>query len=152
MDNPSSPPNETNPTPTPPTPAVLSVGGASISTPKLFAILSYALIFVGLPFCIVPLVMRDDEFSLFHAKQASGIACLQLGAGLFWLISMLASVVFPPMICVAAPVVFGVAIGALVLHVVGLVNAASDKQVPVPWVGKLIDDAFKGLRVKRLNA
>ena len=36
---------------------------------KIFAILSYVLNFVGLPFFLVPLIMRNNAFSLYHAKQ-----------------------------------------------------------------------------------
>ncbi|NQT92531.1 MAG: hypothetical protein HQ559_07205, partial [Lentisphaerae bacterium] len=36
---------------------------------KAFAVLSYALGIVGIPFFLVPLIMRNNEFSLFHAKQ-----------------------------------------------------------------------------------
>ena len=36
---------------------------------KAFAILSYVLNFLGIPFWLVPLIMRNNSFSLYHAKQ-----------------------------------------------------------------------------------
>ena len=35
---------------------------------RTFAILSYALSFISIPFFLVPLIMRNNEFSLYHAK------------------------------------------------------------------------------------
>lgn len=40
---------------------------------KLWAMLSYASMFMGFPIFIVPLAMRDNEFALYHARQAAGI-------------------------------------------------------------------------------
>jgi hypothetical protein len=40
---------------------------------KLWAIISYASLFIGVPVCLAPLVMRDDAFALYHAKHATAI-------------------------------------------------------------------------------
>ncbi len=38
---------------------------------KMFAMLSYASMFIGFPVCVLPLAMRDNAFALYHAKQAT---------------------------------------------------------------------------------
>jgi len=38
---------------------------------KMWAILSYASMFVGFPVCVLPLAIRDNEFALYHARHAT---------------------------------------------------------------------------------
>jgi uncharacterized membrane protein len=105
---------------------------------KAFAILSYALGIVGLPFFLVPLIMRNNTFSLYHAKQ-----CL-----LLWLAGVVAftagfALVF---LCIGMVLLPLVGVGLLVLDILGLVNAVNGRQQPVPLIGKLAEDWFKGIK------
>lgn len=43
---------------------------------KGMAYLAYASIFLGFPVFIIPLIQRDNPFSLYHARQAAGIYVL----------------------------------------------------------------------------
>ncbi len=104
---------------------------------KTFAILSYALGIIGIPFFLVPLIMRNNAFSLYHAKQ-----CL-----LLWLFGVVAGVAGFALVflCIGLVILPLVGIGLLVLDILGLVNAINGRQQPVPLVGKLADDWFKGI-------
>ncbi len=105
---------------------------------RTFAILSYALSLIGLPFFLVPLIMRNNEFSLYHAKQ-----CL-----LLWLGGIVVSVVGVPLmaVCIGLILVPVAGLFLLVLDIMGLVNAIKGEQKPVPLIGKYADDWFKGLK------
>ena len=111
-----------------PTNPSTGAGGAMdpsvIANGKVFAILSYVLNIVGLPFCIVPLVMKDNAFSLYHAKQALGLWIVGLGVGVVCMILM------------------------IVLNVMGLMNAINDKCATVPVVGEMFAGWFKGITAK----
>lgn len=104
---------------------------------KTFAILSYALSFIGIPFFLVPLIMRNNEFSLFHAKQ-----CLVL-----WLAGIVASVVGMLLmaVCIGAILLPAAAIFLLVLTIMGLISAINGEAKPLPVIGKWGIDWFKGV-------
>lgn len=105
---------------------------------KLFAILSYALSLIGLPFFLVPLIMRNNEFSLYHAKQ-----CLIL-----WLGGIAVSVVggILSAICIGVVILLAGWIFLLVLNIIGLINSVKGLQKPLPLIGKWGEDWFKGLQ------
>jgi uncharacterized membrane protein len=119
-------------------------GGAGAPLPKdveegkTFAILSYALGLIGLPFFIVPLIMRNNEFSLYHAKQ-----CLIL-----WLLGVAGGVVSGVLmvVCIGAVLAPIVGLACLVLDVIGLMNAVNGRQQPLPLIGKWGEEWFKGLK------
>ncbi|MFO7870904.1 MAG: DUF4870 domain-containing protein [Kiritimatiellia bacterium] len=121
----------------PPEAPASSVPAAEIEEGKMFAVLSYALSFVGLPFFIVPLIMRNNALALYHAKQ-----CL-----LLWLAGVAVGVVSVPLTLVCIGVVLGPAAGIfiLVLCIMGLINAAKGVMEPVPLIGKWAEDWFKGI-------
>ncbi len=105
---------------------------------RTFAILSYALGLVGLPFFIIPLIIRNNEFSLYHAKQ-----CL-----LLWLAGRVVSIVGVPLmaVCIGFILVPAAGIFLLVLDILGLVNSIKGDQKPLPLIGKYAEDWFKGLK------
>lgn len=105
---------------------------------KSFAVLSYALNFVGLPFFLVPLIMRNNEFSLFHAKQ-----CL-----IIWLGGIVASAVGVPLsvVCIGLVILPVAAVFLLVLNIMGLINAAKGELKPLPLIGQWAVDWFKGIK------
>lgn len=125
--------NETAQTP----PAAGSPFPKEVEEGRTFAILSYALGLVGLPFFLVPLIMRNNEFSLYHAKQ-----CL-----LLWLAGIVVSVVGSMLmvVCIGFILLPAAVIFLLVLDIMGLINAVKGEQKPVPLVGKYAQDWFKGI-------
>lgn len=104
---------------------------------KPFAILSYALGLIGLPFFLVPLIMRNNDFALYHAKQ-----CLIL-----WLFGIVGSVVSGILAFICIGIILGVAIAilVLVLDIIGLVNAVNGEKKPLPWIGPFAEEWFKGV-------
>ena len=104
---------------------------------KAFAVLSYVLSFLGLPFFLVPLIMRNNAFSLYHAKQ-----CLML-----WLVAIVGSAISVPLsvVCIGVVVALVVGIFCLVVNIIGLIGAAKGEAKPLPLVGKYAEEWFKGL-------
>ncbi len=101
---------------------------------KTFAILSYVIGFIGLPFFLVPLITRKNEFALYHAKQ-----CLML-----WLAAIAVS--FVNIVPCLGQIVWLVAIVALlVFNVLGLINATKGEAKPLPLIGKWGEEWFKGI-------
>lgn len=116
----------------------VAIGAAEMEEGKVFAILCYVLCVFGVPFWILPLVLRNNEFSLFHAKQ-----CLML-----WIVAMISMPIASLLILavigfVLVPIVL---IGLLVLVVIGLVGAANGEMKPLPIIGKYAVEWFKGVR------
>lgn len=102
---------------------------------RTFAILSYALALVFLPFFLVPLIMRNNEFALYHAKQ-----CLIICLG-----GMAVFVLCIPLFCISFILAPAGVIFVFVLDIMGLMNAVKGVQAPVPLIGKYADDWFKGI-------
>ena len=116
------PPPDVPPPPAPPTAS--EAGEASFSPEeieagKTFAILTYALSFVGLPFFLVPLIMRDNDFSLYHAKQFLMLVILGITGGI---IGSLTSV-----ICIGFIILPVVSIFCLVCVVIGLIDTINGR-------------------------
>src|SRR6267154_2797167 len=97
-----------------------------ISEGKAFAIISYVLNFLRLPFWLVPLIMRNNDFALYHAKQ-----CMTL-----WIFAMVASVACVPFffVCIGVPLFIAVCVAVLVLNIIGLVNACNGQAKPMPLI------------------
>lgn len=69
-------------------------GGAVSEDGKLWALLSYGGLFVGLPLWIAPLLMRNDAFALHHARQGAIIFAYGFVlAGIYVVGSVLISIV-----------------------------------------------------------
>jgi uncharacterized membrane protein len=104
---------------------------------KAFAILSYALSLIGLPFFLVPLIMRNNAFSLFHAKQ-----CLML-----WIAGIVVGVISGLLTAVCIGPVIGLiaCIALLVFCIMGLINASKGVATPLPLIGGWAEDWFKGI-------
>lgn len=105
---------------------------------KAFAILSYALSFIGIPFFLVPLIMRNNAFALYHAKQ-----CLIL-----WLASIALMIIsgILTVICIGPILALVGGIAIFVLFIMGLIKAVNGESVPVPLVGKWGEEWFKGIQ------
>ena len=104
---------------------------------RTFAILSYALSFISIPFFLVPLIMRNNEFSLYHAKQCLMIWLAGIAVGIVGSLLMV--------VCIGAILLPAGMIFLLVLAVMGLMNAVQGRQKPVPVIGKFAEDWFKGI-------
>jgi len=105
---------------------------------KAFAILSYAISFLGLPFFVIPLIQRNNKFSLYHAKQ-----CLML-----WIAAAAVAVASSVLAVICIGFIIGIVggIGMLVLNVMGLMNAIRGEVKPLPLIGKWAEDWFKGIQ------
>lgn len=132
------PPQGEMPSAEPAGPAAPRMDVKEIQEGKAFAVLSYALSLVGLPFFIVPLVMRNNAFALYHAKQ-----CLML-----WLGGIATGVVAAALSVICIGLVLGPILGIalVVLAIMGLINAAKEEVKPLPIIGKWGEDWFKGLQ------
>jgi uncharacterized membrane protein len=111
----------------PPIPRVAPMSREEIEAGKAFAILSYALNFASVPFWIVPLVMRDNEFSLYHAKQC-------FTAFLTTLAVAFAAMLLMPVFCLGVPVMIGMVVVGLMWNICGIINASQGVVKPVPML------------------
>jgi uncharacterized membrane protein len=102
------------------------------------AILSYAINFVGIPFFIVPLIMRNNEFALFHAKQ-----CLMI-----WVIGAIGYTlgVILVFVCIGGIVLPIVGLFMLIVNIIGIINSAQGQFKPLPIIGPYADKWFSGIR------
>ncbi|AKJ64241.1 DUF4870 domain-containing protein [Kiritimatiella glycovorans] len=105
------------------------------------AILSYALNFVSLPFFLIPLLMRNNSFALYHAKQSL----------LLWIAGVAISVagVALSFICVGLAILVLGAIFLLVENIIGLVYACQGERRPLPWIGAWAEQWFRSIELKK---
>lgn len=105
---------------------------------KAFAILSYALSFISLPFFLVPLIMRGNAFALYHAKQSL----------IIWLAGVVVGVASAILTAICIGPIIGLVgfIFLLVLNIIGLMNAVKGEAKPIPVIGKWGEDWFKGIK------
>jgi uncharacterized membrane protein len=127
----TTPAPQGQPAPTPSFPKEVEEG-------RTFAILCYALGLVGLPFFLVPLIMRNNEFSLYHSKQCLILALLAIAVG------VLGSILVP-VFCLGLVLWLAGSISLLVLDIIGLVNAVKGEQKPLPIIGAYAIDWFKSI-------
>lgn len=134
MDDTQSPaPAETAP--------AIEISQQEMEAGKVFAILCYALGFLGIPFFILPLVMRDNDFSLFHAKQVLILWLLGIAGYIVGIVLLV--------ICIGPFIMLGVGILSLVLAIMGLINAINGRAKPLPIIGGYAEKWFAG--VKKAN-
>lgn len=112
---------------------------------KTMAILSYVLLLVGIPLCILPLFTKENPFSLYHAKQAMMV----------WLASLagfVALLVLSPLACFCAPLfpvlALGLGLGLLVLTIFGIIAAVKPAVQPVPVIGEWAERLFRGVQMQ----
>ncbi len=136
MDEQANPDQTESPASTPEAPTI-EIGKEEMEAGKVFAILSYALSFIGLPFFLVPMIMRDNDFSLYHSKQ-----CLMI-----WLFSIAGSTVgsILLLVCVGIFILAAVGIMVLVFLIMGLLNAINGQAKPLPIIGRWGEEWFAGL-------
>ena len=132
-DNTTQPAPEAPETPIqePVAPVAVALDPQEVEKGKLFAILGYI---IGI-LCIVPLIQKDNAFSLYHAKQV----LLLILAGI--------ALSFLNVIPCLGQIVWG--LGTLflfVLDIIGLINAIKGEAKPVPLIGKYAEEWFKGIQ------
>ena len=127
------------PSPVPPSEPILP---KEIDDGKALAIIGYALNLIGLPLWVIPLIMRDNAFSLYHAKQAMTL----------WLAGVVIAVangvltIIPIVGCITLITWPVFIITLVVLDLIGLVSAAKGRVEPVPFVGRYAEEWFTGIR------
>ena len=134
---------ETSDTPVPsspepgPAPDEAPVAPADVEAGKAFAILSYVLSLIGLPFFLVPLIMRNNTFALYHSKQ-----CLMI-----WLFGLAGAVLASLLVvvCIGFLVYPVVGVFMLVFLILGLINAINGQAKPLPIIGGLAESWFAGI-------
>jgi uncharacterized membrane protein len=100
---------------------------ADIDQNKIFAVLAY----IGILFLVPLLAAPKSRFARYHTNQGIVLflATLVVCGGAFVL-------AFIPIIgCIAAILPFVAMVGALVLMVMGIINAASGQFKPLPLIG-----------------
>ena len=120
----------------PPTPAPVS---KEVEEGKTFAILSYALGLVLIPFFLIPLITRKNDFSLYHAKQCLLLALAAIGV---WVAGLNTALLF----CLGFFIWVGGALLLVVLDIMGLAAAMKGEQKPIPLIGKYAEEWFRGLK------
>src|SRR5690554_3728250 len=99
------------------------------------AVLSYCSVLFGVPFFIVPLVLRDNPFSLHHAKAAGAIYLICYG---FMLLAALNCALFLPL-----------ALVAYIPALIGIYRAAAGVEAGQAALGPLGERLFKFIEVKK---
>ena len=119
-------------------PVAVAADTKDVEEGKVFAVLSYVLTFLGLPFFLIPLIMRNNNFSLYHAKQ-----CLMI-----WLLGIVGGALSGVLmaVCVGAILLILVVVAFYVLAIIGLINSAKGATKPLPLIGKWGEEWFKGLK------
>jgi uncharacterized membrane protein len=114
-------------------PAVLAYALCVVHIPALSA-LAIPFPIPGLPYFAVILLMRQNRFALYHAKQAA----------LLWLLMVIGTV----MTCFIATMLIGYILdwGAIALAIVGLVHVAQGAATPLPIVGRLAENLLAGIQ------
>jgi uncharacterized membrane protein len=105
---------------------------------RAIAVLSYVLLFGMVPYFFLPLIWRNNEFSLYHAKQCHAI----------WVVMLALLVIAVPLmaICIGFIIATVTIIGVLVLCIMGIINAVHGEAKPLPIVGKWGEEWFKSVR------
>lgn len=134
------PPEPSSPTtpPAPPTqpgavPGETTVSADEIEKGKVLAILGYIIWIIAL----VPLIQKDNRFSLYHAKQVlTAFICL-IPLFLLSFIPLLGCFIWiAAMVCV---------LGCIIM---GIINCVNHRMAPLPVIGKFGEQWFKGIQVQ----
>jgi uncharacterized membrane protein len=125
----------TDATATPAEPAAPQLAQEEIDSGKTMAILSYIPIaMLGLIVAIISIAQKNNAFSLYHAKQALTVYIIAIGASLIsWPLCF---------ICIGIPLLVAVNLGALVLCIMGIINASDGQCKPLPLIGQFADKWF----------
>ncbi len=114
------------------------MSAAEVSDGKLLAILSYILPIVA----IVVVIIRNNNFALYHAKQ------VLVPLILFAVLAVAATIlgILPITWCLTLPTLLLALVCFVILMIMGVINVLSDKTVPLPLIGYLADRWFSGVQ------
>lgn len=101
-----------------------------IESGKVLAVLAYIIPIL----VIVPIIQRDNDFALFHARQVLLLLIAGVLVSVVNVIPCLGQIIF----------VVG-ALTLLVLGILGLINAIRGDAKPLPLIGGFAEEWFKGL-------
>ncbi len=120
---------------TPPVPSAPPVSQQDIDSGKTMAILSYIPIaLVGLIVSIISISSKNNGFALYHGKQALTL----------YICAFVAALCCIPLffICIGVPLLIAIEVGALVLCILGIINANKGECKPLPLIGQFADKWF----------
>jgi len=132
-------PSTTNPSSTTPvdmaslvgTPEALEVDPTDAEKNKIFGILAYLWIL-----CLVPIfAAKDSPFAKYHANQGLVLFLLEIVLSItLYIINIIIFTIMPGMSFIAS--ILGlIQLGPLILLIMGIINAAAGKCVPLPVIG-----------------
>ena len=101
---------------------------------KVLAVISYLIPIVA----VVPLVQKDNRFSLFHAKQVLTLIIFVLPCAI--LSGLLTGLIIG---CFLLPVV---ALANLALVIMGIMNVVNNQAKPLPLIGHFAEKWFAGIQ------
>jgi uncharacterized membrane protein len=120
---------------TPPPATGPQLSQQEIDSGKTMAILAYIPIaFIGLIVSIISISSKNNAYALYHAKQALTLYICAAVAALCCLPLFL--------ICIGIPLLITVEVGALVLCILGIINASSGQCKPLPLIAQFADKWF----------
>lgn len=122
-------------------PTQVSFDPGTIEQGKTLAYLSYASYFVGLPIWLIPIIQKDNAFSLYHAKQAGASYILGMGAAM--IIGVIAVVT-----CGLGAVLFPLALFPLITSIHGLILVSNGEVREPALVFGLGDKLFTSIQPK----
>lgn len=121
-----------------------------VAAGKALAIVSYVCNFFHLPFFVVPLIMRSDRLSLYHAKQCLilWLTVLVLSLPVALLAVAFSVVTLGIGACIVIPLGLLLWVAGIVVNIMGIVNAAAGVCAPIPLIGGLGERWFAGITVQ----
>jgi uncharacterized membrane protein len=120
---------------TPPEATPPQLAQQEIDSGKTMAILSYIPVaMIGLIVAIISIAQKNNAYSQYHAKQALTLYICALAAALVCL----------PLcfLCIGFPRLIAAQVCALVLCVLGIINASGGQCKPLPLTGPLAEKWF----------
>jgi hypothetical protein len=120
-----------------------------VTAGKALAVLSYVFNFFHLPFFVVPLIMRSDRLSLYHAKQCLmlWLTVLVMGLPLALVALLFTAVTMGLGLCIVIPFYFALWVTGVVVNIMGIVHSANGVCSPLPIIGGLAERWFAGITV-----
>lgn len=114
-----------------------------IADGKVLAIIGYIFGIVA----IVMLFVRNNNFVLYHAKQ---MLILTIAAIVCWIplfvVLLIVAAAVPKLACLVFPLYGVLWIGAIVLVIIGIINAANGVCKPLPLIGVYGEKWFAGIK------
>jgi len=109
-----------------------------VESGKLMAVLGLIIS----PAWIIPLVTRDNAFSLYHAKQAAVLNIFAMIAGAIITVISVVTCGFGGFLAIAL-------LAFLYPWIMGLIYAAQGQYRPMPWFGHFADKWFGGVKADK---